>query len=376
MKILVVYNQWPFPENQNGVTKVICNLTSFNDDIEFDLISPNKGEDQSLFKRVHTINTSGEFSLIKWFLKGLPQESLTLIKWHGEVAKKIEEIHNEYELIHIYSAANAPIIEMLNKEIQKKCILSAIDAMSLFFSRRAKEEKSIKLHLYERESKNWKKLERNLYPAFKSVHVVSENDQKYLNELGLDNIKTIENGVLLEEKNLQEREGNRLVFWGDLGYAPNKAALEFLTEMILPEIKQKLIVFGKNLDPQIKENPWIEYKGFVPSLPEELRSHDLFLCPLPFGTGIKNKVLEAMSFRVPVISSPIAVEGIGCLDQEHFQLVSQFEVAHWVQAIEKMQKNNEFREKIVEKARDFVEKNYSWESKRDMLKRVYIEAKE
>lgn len=50
--------------------------------------------------------------------------------------------------------------------------------------------------------------------------------------------------------------------------------------------------------------------GFVDNLVEFYSNADIFICPLFQGSGIKNKVLEAMYLGVPVIGTKEAFSGI------------------------------------------------------------------
>ena len=50
-------------------------------------------------------------------------------------------------------------------------------------------------------------------------------------------------------------------------------------------------------------------EGFVDSLDEVFQRCKVFVAPLVSGAGIKGKVLDAMSYGVPSVLSPVAAEG-------------------------------------------------------------------
>jgi len=42
---------------------------------------------------------------------------------------------------------------------------------------------------------------------------------------------------------------------------------------------------------------------------------DLFVCPLIFGTGVKNKVLQSFALGLPVLTTTIGAEGIEGIEE-------------------------------------------------------------
>ena len=56
------------------------------------------------------------------------------------------------------------------------------------------------------------------------------------------------------------------------------------------------------------------FLGFCKDIRDEIESTNIFLSPIPFGTGIKTKIIEAMAMGMPVITNDIGIEGISCLN--------------------------------------------------------------
>jgi glycosyltransferase involved in cell wall biosynthesis len=55
----------------------------------------------------------------------------------------------------------------------------------------------------------------------------------------------------------------------------------------------------------------VEVTGDVDDIRSQLERAAVYVAPLVSGTGIKNKVLEAMVAGLPVVGTPLALEGIG-----------------------------------------------------------------
>jgi O-antigen biosynthesis protein len=72
---------------------------------------------------------------------------------------------------------------------------------------------------------------------------------------------------------------------------------------------------GSNPTPQIQDlaaSPSVTVTGFVTD--EELAVHygkaRIAIAPLRYGAGMKGKVVEAMRFGIPIVTTPIGVQGM------------------------------------------------------------------
>jgi glycosyltransferase involved in cell wall biosynthesis len=54
--------------------------------------------------------------------------------------------------------------------------------------------------------------------------------------------------------------------------------------------------------------------GFVPDPSTFFREAMVFVAPLRYGAGLKGKVIHAMSYGVPVVTTDIGAEGLGLED--------------------------------------------------------------
>ncbi len=112
-----------------------------------------------------------------------------------------------------------------------------------------------------------------------------------------------------------------LLFNGDLGYAPNRSAVETIVAGINPLLMQQtsfaytLFICGKNLpelvQKQIKtktEN--IIYTGFVNDVSHFYLAADVFINPVVTGGGIKTKLVEALAYNCNAVSTRSGAIGI------------------------------------------------------------------
>jgi glycosyltransferase involved in cell wall biosynthesis len=159
------------------------------------------------------------------------------------------------------------------------------------------------------------------------------------------------------------RQKGTLVFSGNFDYCPNVEAAQYLSAVLFPELYRRhpqlhLYIIGRN-PPRLLAHPGITVTGFVESICEWYNRCEIFLCPLHIGSGIKNKILEAMACRLPVISTSTGVSGTRLTDGVHFLLANSRE--EQLGAIEKLLTDTVLRTTLTNNAALFIKENYNWD---------------
>lgn len=121
----------------------------------------------------------------------------------------------------------------------------------------------------------------------------------------------------LDLPNFEERDD--FVFIGNFLHAPNHDTVVFLKEMIWPLLlvkfpEAKMQVFGAYPTPKIKSlhEPKLNFfvHGRAESSFEVISKGRVLLAPIRFGAGIKGKLLEAMQFGTPSVTTTIGAEAM------------------------------------------------------------------
>ena len=107
-----------------------------------------------------------------------------------------------------------------------------------------------------------------------------------------------------------------LFFCGPLDFSPNYDAVKWLCTELAPSLNKniKIKVAGKGTDnvPEDWKKENVDFLGFVSK--EELlnlyKNSSAFICPIIYGSGIKMKVTEALTFGTPIIATKEALEGL------------------------------------------------------------------
>ena len=158
----------------------------------------------------------------------------------------------------------------------------------------------------------------------------------------------------------------RLIFTGQMDYAPNVAAARRVVERLLPIIRQacpgaSFHVVGRNPPDSLKAfhgsgNVFVH--GAVDDMRSYLAAADLALVPLELARGVQNKVLEAMAMELPVVLTPEAATGIGATDGMQYAVADSDE--ELVQCVNDLLADPVRRGLIGTAARQFVVDKLSW----------------
>jgi glycosyltransferase involved in cell wall biosynthesis len=114
---------------------------------------------------------------------------------------------------------------------------------------------------------------------------------------------------------LAEREG--IVFIGGFQHPPNTDAVLWYAREVLPRVRQRLpgvktVIVGSKVPATIRAlaAPDLVVAGYVPDVAPLFMDCRVSIAPLRYGAGVKGKVNLAMSYGVPVVATPAAIEGM------------------------------------------------------------------
>jgi polysaccharide biosynthesis protein PslH len=162
--------------------------------------------------------------------------------------------------------------------------------------------------------------------------------------------------------------GPRLIFTGQMDYAPNVDAVRRVMDRILPRIRAvrpdaSFHVVGRNPAPELLARDGqggCHVWGRVEDIRPWLAAASLALVPLEIGRGVQNKVLEAMAMALPVVLSEEAATGISARSGEHFAVAQGDEAL--AQAVLALLDEPDRARALGAAARRFVAENVSWDA--------------
>lgn len=264
-------------------------------------------------------------------------------------------------------------------------VMDHVDAYSMNMERKFNRERGFRKAISYYEWKRMKRYERSNHSLFNYSVVASRIDREYLNN---ERIEIIPNGVD-QERFAPVRRGKDidLIFTGNMGYFPNKDAVLYFCQEIFPLILERrpestFYIVGTDPSPKIRklaDGKNIFVTGYVNDMKDYLNRSLVSVCPIKAGSGIQNKVLEAMANVVPIVATSYAIGGISADNGKEVFIADKPE--EFAENVLKLLGDKKLRERLSLNGRRLVEQEYSWdvsavkfEDVYNMAQKAFIEA--
>lgn len=225
------------------------------------------------------------------------------------------------------------------------------------------EKNGIAKIIHRIENRRLKEFELNTLKKVNGTIAISELDKYYFEQAGIQNIETIP--VFWEHQQFVEKPNKplKLFHLAAMNWQPNVDALDYFFNFIYPAVNQLPIEFyfaGIDMPSKFieKQNYKLHIQGKVSNAKSYIASKDVCVVPLRSGSGIRIKILEAMSLGKPVIATDVALKGINAVHKKNILLANT--VKEWKEAIEYLMQDDNYYE-IQKNALTFIEENYSKE---------------
>jgi len=214
-----------------------------------------------------------------------------------------------------------------------------------------------------------------------SLIAMSEEDKKIMMQaVPGQTIDVVANGVdidFFDKKDKKEPSQPTVLFVGNFKWLPNKDAAKFLTYKIWPKIKKrmsqaKLWIVGKNPTAEIinlSKKKDVQVDANIEDIRDAFGNASILLAPIRNGRGTKYKVLEAMASRLPVVTTPLGIEGLDVKAGKQVLVAKNADLL--MKKTVKLLKNQKMEKKLSKAAYRLVKEKYNWKLISDSLDRVY-----
>lgn len=334
MRVLFLTTQLPYPPISGGVIKSwrLVEHWAESVDVELRLIYFLKDNDQLAEGEFHQ-----KIGSVKYFSKPLnrPRSALTLLASYlvaptlnvyrnadKDVKAKVAEWIDEVDVVIVDHYEMGQFIPSASRA---KVVLHEHNAEYVMWDRLAEIEiNPIKKLAIRMEARRIRKTELS-YARRADLVWAAPNDIVELERIGVDPDKCEETYHLGEDFMLDwpelsfDRTEKALLFIGTLTWEANVDGLLWFFDRVWPALVAKhpdlkFYLVGKNPDRRIVDktsgDERVTITGFVDDLEPYYSRARVFVIPLRFGSGIKVKLLNAFYRGIPVVTTPIGVEGL------------------------------------------------------------------
>ena len=387
MKIFVLLPRIPYPLEKGDKLRAfnqIKQLAKHNEIVLCALNDNAKVNEQDAFRALQPYCQSINFvrisklqillGLLRAFVKGLPMQCGYF--YNRKAAKKVNTLISKHKPDILYGQLLRVAEYLRYKKIPKA--LDYQDIFSYGMKRRADIASPITRPIYNMEYRRLARYEAAIFNDFDVRTIISEPDRKLFPHEKRDEILIIPNGVDHDFFKPQEREKRYdLVFTGNMSYPPNVNAVEYLANEILPIVwksrpETTLYIAGATPDPKVKKaaSDRIIVSGWLNDIRDAYAQSRVFIAPMRIGTGLQNKLLEAMSMRLPAITSPLANASLGAKPNEEILIGSNAQ--EMAQHILTLLTDTQKAAQIAQAGFDFTNRVYDWGRATERLEEAMV----
>lgn len=294
--------------------------------------------------------------------------------YNSNIQNRIDDFVKRVKPDHIYCQL-IRVTEYVKKYSVSKT-LDYMDALSRGMERRIEESPFYLKPFLKIETERLKRYEHTIFSQFDNLTIISKQDKELIVNIKNDSIVVVPNGVdysTYQHKDIDKKYD--LIFTGNMNYPPNITSATYLVKEIMPIIWQKnpsikLAIVGANPDLKVSslKSDNVIVTGWVDDISEYYASSKIFIAPMQIGTGLQNKLLEAMAMKLPCITSKLANNALGA--EHHVNILIGEHPNEYANHVLSLIENKELYKKISENGYYFVTQNFTWEGSTKILEKL------
>jgi glycosyltransferase involved in cell wall biosynthesis len=220
--------------------------------------------------------------------------------------------------------------------------------------------------LDEAAVKHTKELELGVYREANTLIMASEIDSEELLKNG--EFKTVVLPCLYDiNYDYKTNEGRNSYIICNWTHEPNIISTVFICKELIQHVDTKFHVVGKHPPKEIVEfaGEKVEICGAAYEINKFLSGMNLLICPVFFGAGVNGKIIQALAFGIPVVTSKLGAMPLG-LEHEKDVMIAETK-DEYLDCINKIFCNKELRERLSNNGRELA-KNYTFEFWKERFK--------
>lgn len=383
MKLFVLLSRVPYPLEKGDKLRAFNQIKELSNNHEIYLcafndtkLHPEAKQILSAYcKEIHIFPISKWsifLNVLRFFFMGKPLQCGYF--YNRNIHKKIRKLINSIQPDHVYSQLIRTSEYVKDSTIKKT--LDYQDAFSKGFFRMMKTSPFWIRWFLLLEHKRLVAYEKKIFSYFDYKTIITEIDRSYIQHPEADKITVVPNGVDFSIfKSIQVEKKYDLLFTGNFSYPPNIDAAVYLVNEIFPIVREKyptinIVLCGANpaekvLDLQ-QENVLVT--GWVDDISEYYALSRVFIAPMRLGTGLQNKLLEAMAMQLPCITSALASNPLHAENKKEIMVCNN--TSEFAHAIDVLLSQPTLYQEISSNGYKFVNEHYTWESTTAILEKL------
>lgn len=393
MKILVVLPRFPYPLEKGDKLRAYHQIVELSKRHEIYLfaVSHTKVSDeqraalQPYCKEIRVVHLNRLVCWINIVRNWFSSKSLQMGYWNTAHSKHVcRNFAREVkpDIVYNQMVRTMPLVARL----PYPKVMDFQDALSMNTERRMEQSRGLWHYLLHFEFKMLRSSEYKAFSIFDALTIISDVDSEAIPHKKNGEIHIIPNGVdfdyfssqkVKKTESLKEGEYS-ICFCGNMAYAPNVDAARYLVNEVMPLVWKEFpdaTVLLAGADPKhavrALASDKVTVSGRLSDIREAYASTKVFVAPMRIGSGLQNKLLEAMSMQVPCVTTSLANAALGATPGD--QLLLGDTPTQLAANISQMLHSEELRTRIAAEGHRFVLEHFSWSSAVQPLENIFNE---
>ncbi len=388
-KLLMLCYRAPYPLKSGSEIRMYQFLEILSEKYDITLLYLQEGKEaedmRPLYEKCSHVET---FRIAKWrryaqavcgylFLK----QPLQIGYFYSDALQRWMDAHiGEYSDILCMHVRTMQYVSGLKEEKRrgKRIFLDGIDAITLNYYNSCQTSRGIRKLVNGMEYRRMARYEREAYSEADESILISERDRDYIVEyLKADCSPSVIFNYAIDygyQPELKKQEYT-VAFMGKMNYAPNVDAVLFFVKNSYHRLKRRypelqFRIIGGNATAEIRkleQTDGIRLLGFVKNPAKYLQEASIVIAPMISGSGLQNKIVQAMYLGCTVLTTPVGADGLKNVTGRELIIADKEKIAEKLEYYLRPEAEEE-RRRIGRNARAYIERYYSREKiERDIL---------
>ena len=339
MKILVVLPRFPHPLDKGDKLRafhqirclsqkhevyLFCTSHQWVNDDDFNAV-------KSICKDIEVVHPNKIVSAWNVLKAALSARSLQVAYWTSKkTVKKFRKFEKKVQPDVLYCQMIRTMKWVKKSKTPK--VLDFQDALSKNIERRMYHSGCFWRKVLHYEFKMVRSCEYDAFDIFDAFTIISAPDRDVIPHRRSSEIVVLPNGIDTDFfKPIDIPKNYDVVFCGNMNYPPNVDAAKHLVKDIMPKVWEKhpearVLISGTNPAGEVKRlaNERVTVTGRVEDIRRSYAQSKAFVAPMRMGSGMQNKLLEAMAMGLPCVTSKLAADALGTETGKHLLKGNRF----------------------------------------------------
>lgn len=276
-----------------------------------------------------------------------------------------------FDIIHVETVFLGAYVDIIRRYSSAKIILRSHNVESEIWKRIAQNSSNFLFKKYlENQVQRLDAFEKWAIQLFDYVLTISDKDKRYFenwnSKLQMTTIPVsldLNSFAVDDPSEKKTKKPLQIGFIGSLDWMPNVDGVIWFMKEVVPQLVEEEIEFvfnlaGRNMPNSFHDfgSNFISVKGEVEDARIFVEEQDIIVVPLFSGSGMRVKIVEAMSLGKLVVSTAIGLEGIDAKDKQDLFVADS--VKSFVESIRFVSSNKAKLSEIGANAKSFAKSHF------------------